>query len=75
MCKIVDILTETQYIDMYERIKIKQIEAYSKYMEKHKHDIEFKNKGSQSNRESYHKCKNKKKLHQETVLCVYQLFT
>ena len=33
-CRIVDILTETQYIDMYERMRNKQIETYSKYMEK-----------------------------------------
>ena len=26
-CKFVDISTETQYIAMYERIKIKQVEA------------------------------------------------
>jgi len=31
-CRIVDILTETQYIEMYERMRNKQIEAYNKYM-------------------------------------------
>ena len=30
-CRIVDILTETQYIDMYERIRNTQIETYNKY--------------------------------------------
>jgi len=70
-CKIVDILTETQYIEMYERIKINQIEAYNKYMEKHKYDIGFKNKRKQSKRKSYHKCKNRNKLHQETVSYLY----
>ena len=29
-----DILTETQYIDMYERMRHEQTEAYKKYMEK-----------------------------------------
>ena len=32
-CRIVDILSETQYIEMYERMRNKQIEAYNKYME------------------------------------------
>ena len=36
-CKIVNILTEAQYIEIYDRIKNKQIEAYNKYMEKTKH--------------------------------------
>ena len=62
---IVDILTETQYIDMYERTENKQIEAYNKYME-NKDNMDFKNKRTQSKRESYHKC-NKNKLDQETV--------
>ena len=66
-CKFVDALTETQYIDMYGRSKIKQIEAYNKCMEKHRYDIDFKNKRNQSKIESYHKCKNKNKLHQEAV--------
>jgi len=35
-------------------------------MDNHKSDIEFKTK-NQSKRESYHKCKNKDKLDQETV--------
>ena len=48
-CKIVDILTETQYIDMYERIKNKQIDAYYNYMEKQKNDIDL-NQRNQSNR-------------------------
>ena len=43
-CRVVDILTKTQYIDMYERMKNKQIEAYKKYMEKHEYDIDFKEK-------------------------------
>ena len=43
-CRIVDSLTETQYIEMYERMRNKQIEAYNKYMEKIKDDIDFKNK-------------------------------
>ena len=29
--KTVDILTETQYIEMYDRTKNKQIDAYNKY--------------------------------------------
>ena len=33
-CRIVDILTETQHIDMYERERNKRIEAFNKYMEK-----------------------------------------
>ena len=33
-CKIVDIVTETQYIEMYERMINKQIEAWNRYMEK-----------------------------------------
>ena len=32
-CKIVDILTEAQYIEMYERMKFKQNETYNRYME------------------------------------------
>ena len=32
-CRTVDILTETQYIDMYERMRNKQIETYNKSME------------------------------------------
>ena len=40
---------------------------HNKYMEKHRYDIDFKNKRNQSKRESYHKCKNKGRLHQETV--------
>ena len=42
-CGIVDLLTETQCIEMYERMRNKQIEAYSKYME-NKDDIEFRTK-------------------------------
>ena len=34
-CKIVDILTETQYMEMYGRIE-NQNETYNKYMEKSK---------------------------------------
>ena len=30
-CKILDILTETQYIEMYERIKSKQTDGYNRY--------------------------------------------
>ena len=59
-CKILDILTETQYIEMYERVKHTQIDTYNKYMERHKYDIDFKNKRNQSKRESYHKCKDTK---------------
>jgi len=33
-CRIVDISTETQYVEMYERMRNKQIETYNKYMEK-----------------------------------------
>ena len=44
-CRIVDILTETQRIDMYGN---KQIDAYNNHMEKHKYDIDFKNKRNQS---------------------------
>ena len=33
-CKVLDIFTETQYIEMYEIMKNNQIEAYDKYMEK-----------------------------------------
>ena len=33
-CKIVDILTERQDIEMYERMKNKRIQAFKKYMEK-----------------------------------------
>ena len=33
-CRIVDILTETRYIDIYERMRNEQIEAYNEYMEK-----------------------------------------
>ena len=29
-CKIVDILTETQYTEMYERMRNKQIKAYNR---------------------------------------------
>ena len=32
-CRIVDTLTEIQYIEMYERMRNKQIETYCKYME------------------------------------------
>ena len=32
-CRTVDILTETQYIEMYERMRNKQIEACNTYME------------------------------------------
>ena len=42
-CRIVDILTDAQYVDMYERMRNKQIEAYNKYME-NKDDIECRNK-------------------------------
>ena len=42
-CRIVDILTETQYMEMYERMRHKQIETYDKYVE-NKDDIEFRNK-------------------------------
>ena len=66
-CKIVDSLTETRYIEMYEGMKNKQIEAYNKYMEKHEYNIALKNKRNQSKRESYHKCKNKNKLHRGAV--------
>ena len=31
-CRIVDILTETQYIEMYERMKNNQIPTYNEYM-------------------------------------------
>ena len=31
MCKFVDILMEAQYLEMYERMKNKQNEAYNKY--------------------------------------------
>ena len=30
-CKIVDILTEAQYIEMYERMKLKHNETYNRY--------------------------------------------
>ena len=39
-CRIVDILTETQYIEMYERMRKKQIQTYNKYG-KVKDDIDF----------------------------------
>ena len=52
---------------MYERIKSKQTDAYNKYMQKHKDDIDFKSKRNQSKRDSYHKCKDKHKLQQEFV--------
>ena len=58
---------ETQFIEMYERIKLKQNQTCNKYVEKHKGDIEFKHKRNQSKRESYHKSKNKHKLDNETV--------
>ena len=32
-CRIVDILTETQYIEMYERMNNKQIETYNRNLE------------------------------------------
>ena len=32
-CRIVDILTESQKNEIYERIRIKQSETYNKYME------------------------------------------
>ena len=35
-CRIVETLTETQYIDMYERMRSKQIEAYNNYLETQK---------------------------------------
>jgi len=66
-CKLVDILLEAQYIEVYERIKLKQNHTYNKYMEKHKDDIGFKNKRNQSKRESYHKSENKHKLDNEAV--------
>ena len=47
-CKFVYILMEAQYIEMYERIGLKQNQTYNRYMEKHKGDIEFKNKRNQS---------------------------
>ena len=50
-----------------ERIKLKQNQTYNKYMEKHKDDIEFKNKSNKSKREEYHKSKNKHKLGNETM--------
>ena len=52
---------------MYERIKLKQNQTYDKYMAKHKDEVEFKNTRNQSNRESYHKSKNKHTLNNETV--------
>ena len=42
MCKIVEKKTETQYIEIYERMKQTQTETYNKYIEKHKDDIDFK---------------------------------
>ena len=33
-CRIVDILTETPYIEICERMKHEQIETYNRYMEK-----------------------------------------
>ena len=33
-CRIVDILTGTQYIEMYERTRSKHIEVYNKSVEK-----------------------------------------
>jgi len=48
-CRIVDILTDTQYIEMYERMKNKQIEAYNKYME-NKDDIECRSKRKENNK-------------------------
>ena len=33
-CRIVDSLTETQYIELYERMINKQTETYNKYMGK-----------------------------------------
>ena len=66
-CKFVDILLEAQYIEMYERIGLKQNQTYNRYMEKHKGDIEFKNKRKHSKREAYHKSKNKHKLGNATV--------
>ena len=58
-----------------KELRSSKFEAYSKYMEKHKHDIEFKSKRNQSNRESYRKCKNENKLHQDTVLYLYINYT
>ena len=42
-CKIVDILTEAQYIEMCERMKTHS-ETYDKYIENKRDGIEFKNK-------------------------------
>ena len=56
--KIADILTETQYIDMYGRMKNKQIEAYNKYME-NEDDIGFRNRRKEINNEHYQKRKSK----------------
>ena len=64
---LINRIHKCKFVDMYGRSKIKQIEAYNKYMEKHRYDIDFKNKRNQSKRESYHKCKNNNKLHQEAV--------
>ena len=54
-CRIVDTLTKTQYIEMYERMKNKQIETYDKYMGKIKDDIDFKNKRKERHNKYYRK--------------------
>ena len=57
-CRIVDILTEAQYIDMYERMRNTQIEAYNKSME-NKDGIEFRNRRKEINNKHYQKQKSK----------------
>ena len=57
-CKIVEILTEIQYIEMYERMKSKQIDSYNEYME-NKDDIEFRNRRQEINEKHYQKRKSK----------------
>ena len=65
-CKILDILTETQYIEMYERMRNKQIEAYNKCVE-NKDNIEFRNRRQEINNEHYQKRKSKQQTeHNDT---------
>ena len=59
---IVAILTEAQCVDMYERMKNKQTEAYNTYMD-NKGDIEFRNRREELNSKHYQKRKSKQQTY------------
>ena len=56
-CKVVDILTETQYIEMYDSMKNKLTHIVN--ISRNKDDIEFRNRRKEINNKRYQKRKSK----------------